>query len=322
MDQDLRQASRVRRGDAAPAAVAVPAVQAVRRIEAPISYWLDVPRDPHEFVRVRTLWVTITLSLFVHLIAMVLVVERTRLLAPFDVGPKEQANEQLQVRLTAPPRPQIPPPAAEPQREIIAMPKPAHPPRPPAPREAPPVIAMTTPARNAPAPTPPAPPTPAPPRPPAESDLSSYLQARRRERGESTAPPVEAAPKSDPNANIAANLPRGATGVATPDPSKGGGIFEIKSLNYDDASFLFFGWNKDMGRRTPQLIEVRKGDNPDMEIAVVRKMISIIREYSKEDFTWRSHDREVVLSARLADNAALESFLMHDFGWDHPGRPR
>jgi hypothetical protein len=112
--------------------------------------------------------------------------------------------------------------------------------------------------------------------------------------------------------------------VATPDPSKGGGIFEIKRMDYDDAAFLFFGWNKDMGRRTPQLIEVRKGNNADMQIAVVRKMISIIREYSKEDFTWRSHDRDILLSARLADNAALESFLMHDFGFDQPGpgRPR
>jgi hypothetical protein len=317
MDQDLREVSRVKRGDAT--AVSAPAVQAVRRIDTPMVYWLDVPRDPHEFVRVRTLWVTISLSLLVHLVAMVLVVERTRLLAPFDEGTKE-ATEQLQVRLTAPPRPP-PATAPEPPREIVAMPKPARAPRPPAPREPPPVIAMTVPSRTAPAPTMPAPPTPAPPRPPAESDLWSYMQERRRERGESTAPAIET-PKSDPNASLAANLPRAATGVATPDPSKGGGIFEIKRLDYDDAAFLFFGWNKDMGRRTPQLIEVRKGNNADMQIAVVRKMIEIIREHSKEDFVWRSHDREVSLSARLEDNAALESFLMHDFGFDQPGRPR
>jgi hypothetical protein len=317
MDQDLREVSRVIRGDAT--AVSAPAVQAVRRIDTPMVYWLDVPRDPHEFVRVRTLWVTISLSLLVHLVAMVLVLERTRLLAPFDEGTKE-ATEQLQVRLTAPPRP-VPAPAPEPPREIVAMPKPARASRPPAPREPPPVVAMTVPSRTAPAPAMPAPPTPAPPRPPAESDLWSYMQARRRERGESTAPAIET-PKSDPNASLAANLPTAATGVATPDPSKGGGIFEIKRLDYDDAAFLFFGWNKDMGRRTPQLIEVRKGNNADMQIAVVRKMIEIIREHSKEDFVWRSHDREVSLSARLEDNAALENFLMHDFGFDQPGRPR
>jgi hypothetical protein len=316
MDQDIREASRVKRDVAT--VVSAPAVQAVRRIDTPMGYWLDVPRDPHEFVRVRTLWVTITLSVLVHVVAMVLVLERTRLLAPFDDETKE-TSEQLQVRLTAPPRPlPVPAPALEPPREIVAMPKPARAPRPPTPREPPPVIALTTPGRTGPAPAKPAPPAPAPPSPPAESDLWSYMQARRRERGESTAPAIDT-PKAEPNASLAANLPTAATGVATPDPSKGGGIFEIKSMNYDDASFLFFGWNKDMGRRTPQLIEVRKGNNSDMQIAVVRKMISIIREHSKEDFVWRSRNRDIPLSARLEDNAALEAFLMHDFGFDQPG---
>jgi hypothetical protein len=314
MDQDFREASRVKRDVAT--AVAAPAVRAARRIDPPMGYWLDEPRDQNEFVKVRTLWVTITLSVLVHVVALSFVLVETRLLAPFDEGTKE--SEQLQVRLTAPSKPMpMPAPALEPPREIVAMPKPAHAPRPPAPREPPPVIALTTPGRTGPAPSKPAPPIPAPP-PPAESDLWSYMQARRRERGESTAPAIDT-PKAEPNASLAANLPTAATGAATPDPNKGGGIFEIKSMNYDDASFLFFGWNKDMGRRTPQLIEVRRGNNSDMQIAVVRKMISIIREHSKDDFVWRSHDREIPLSARLEDNAALEAFLMHDFGFDHPG---
>ncbi|TMH27656.1 MAG: hypothetical protein E6H66_23045 [Betaproteobacteria bacterium] len=94
-------------------------------------------------------------------------------------------------------------------------------------------------------------------------------------------------------------------------------------MDYNAAAFLFFGWNKDMGRRTPQLVEVRKGDNCDMRIAVVRTMIAIIREYSKGDFIWQSprHDHDVVLSARLSDNAALENFLMHDF-FDDRGQPQ
>jgi hypothetical protein len=150
--------------------------------------------------------------------------------------------------------------------------------------------------------------------PPVEGDLSSYIQARRRERGEAEAPPVAIA-KAEPNAGLAANLPAPATGVGTQDSKRGGGIFAIKRMDYDDAAFEFFGWNKDMGRRTPQLIEVRKGNNSDMRIAVVRKMIAIIREYSKEDFTWHSPRREgdLVLSARFSDNAALENFLMNEF---------
>jgi len=51
-----------------------------------------------------------------------------------------------------------------------------------------------------------------------------------------------------------------------------------------------------------------------MRIAVVRRMIAIIREYSKEDFTWESgrHGRVVTLSARPADTAALEKYLLYD----------
>jgi hypothetical protein len=61
---------------------------------------------------------------------------------------------------------------------------------------------------------------------------------------------------------------------------------------------------------------VRKGANIDMCIAVVRRMIAIIREHEQGDFFWQSNrrDHDVVLSARLADNAALEDFLKHDFG--------
>jgi len=150
--------------------------------------------------------------------------------------------------------------------------------------------------------------------PPVEGDLWSYIQARRRERGEAETPPVAIA-KADPNAGLAANLPVPATGVGTQESRRGGGIFEIKRMAYDDAAFEFFGWNSDMGRRTPQLIEVRKGDNSDMRIAVVRKMIAIIREHSKTDFTWHSprRDSDLVLSARLSDNAALENFMIHEF---------
>ena len=222
MDQDFREAPRVKR-DAT--AVAAPAVQAVRRIDTPMGYWFDEPRDQHEFVKVRTLWVTVTLSVLVHVAALSLVLEETRLLAPFDEG-KQDATDRLQVRLTAPPRPvpvPAPAPAPEPPREVVALPKPARAPKPPASREPPPMIAATAP-RPIPAPPLPTPPVPAPPRPPAEGDLWSYLQARRRERGEQTAS-IDA-PNAEPNANLAANLPTAATGVATPDPKRGGGIFE------------------------------------------------------------------------------------------------
>lgn len=281
-----------------------------------MSHWLDEPRYRHELVNVRTLWVTLALSLLVHLAVLFLWLPRTPLLALPGDG-QELASDRLQVRLAAIPKP-VPVQTPEPTKEIAASVRPlTRPPRATLRTQPPSVLVAPAPAvPTIPTPPPATPPVPAPPRmsPPVEGDLWSYIQARRRERGEAEAPPVAIA-KVEPNAGLAANLPAPATGVGTQDSKRGGGIFAIKRMDYDDAAFEFFGWNKDMGRRTPQLIEVRKGNNSDMRIAVVRKMIAIIREHSKGDFTWHSPHREVdlVLSARLSDNAALENFLMNEF---------
>jgi hypothetical protein len=292
-----------------------------------MSHWLDEPRYQHEVLNVRTLWVTIALSLLVHFAALFLWLPRTPPPGPPGEG-QDLANERLQVRLEAIPKPA---PVQTPERpnEIVASVRPlARPPRATLRTRPPPVLVAPAPAAPA-IPTPPPatpplamPPVPAPPRtsPPVEGDLWSYIQARRRERGEVEAPPVAIA-RVDPNAGLAANLPAPATGIGAQEAKKGGGIFEIRRMEYDNAAFEFFGWNKEMGRRTPQLIEVRKGNNSDMRIAVVRKMIAIIREHSKEDFVWHSprRDDDLVLSARLSDNAALENFLMHEF-FDDPRR--
>ncbi|MDB5863019.1 MAG: hypothetical protein JWO70_825, partial [Betaproteobacteria bacterium] len=62
-------------------------------------------------------------------------------------------------------------------------------------------------------------------------------------------------------------------------------------------------------------IEVRKGSNSDIRIAVVRRMIGIIRDHEQGDFVWESRrlGRNVDLSARQRDTAALEAFLMKEF---------
>jgi outer membrane biosynthesis protein TonB len=280
-----------------------------------MGHWLDEGRYQHEGVTVPRIWVTIALSLLVHGVALFLWLPQTRLVAPWSPE-QDLASERLQVRMAAIPSP-APATLPQPPREMVAaMPPPRSPNATLRPHQ-PPVV--TAPAAAAPAiatPPPEAPPTPAPPQasPPAEGDLWAYVQARRLERGDREAPPADS-DQTQLNASIAANLPKPATGVAAQDRSRGGGIFEIKRMDYDDAAFEFFGWNSEMGRRTPQLIEVRKGENSDMRIAVVRRMIAIIREYSKGDFIWRSPRRgvDVMLSARLSDNDALESFLMHEF---------
>ena len=86
-------------------------------------------------------------------------------------------------------------------------------------------------------------------------------------------------------------------------------------MGRDSAEFIFFGWNKDIRRNSKQLIEVTRGDSSDIRIAVVRKMIAIIREDEPGDFVWVSQrlGRNVTLSARPRDNAELEDFIMQEF---------
>jgi len=255
-----------------------------------------------------------------------------------EPGKKEAASGPLQVQLLprAAPRPAPPPaprvaPAPSPPVIAKAPPKktaPKPPPRPPA-------LALDRPAPKPAPPAPPAqpsaPPEPKPAQPPMAGDLSSYIAARRRERGE-TAPsspsaPSAAAPPAETTGDprdqvVAANLGLNRTPTFGQNPETGGGIFQIKRLGYADAEFMFYGWNKDIRRNTNQLIEVRKGNNSSVEIAVVRRMIRIIRENSDGDFLWISQrlGREITLSARPADNAGLEDFLMEEFFGNTPQR--
>jgi hypothetical protein len=157
--------------------------------------------------------------------------------------------------------------------------------------------------------------------PPPTQDLAAYIEARRRARGAPATPSVpdqaNAPAESERerrNRIVAANLGLDRTPTFGRDPRNAGGMFEIKELNYDNAEFDFFGFDKDIGRKARQTFEVRKGDNSDIRIAVVRKMISIIRENVSGDFSWVSQrlGRPVTLSARPGDNAELEDFIMHD----------
>ena len=278
-----------------------------------MSHLFHKPATRQDVVTIRKVWVTAAVSLLVHMAALLLFVTHPPIPGveqqAFD---QESAPVQVEIAEAKPPLPSPPSAPAEP----AAAPSPKTRP-PPARVRPPPMVAMPrleAPAIRSPVAPPQIAAIPAPPqaRPPAQGDFLSFVQANRRARG--VAESAQDNAEVDFNTKIAANLPGGARGVAAQMPIRGGGMFQMKRMTYDDAAFEFFGWNTEMGRRTPQLIEVRKGTNPNMQIAVVRRIIAIIRQYSKEDFTWDSgrHGRVVTLSARPADTAALEQYLLHD----------
>lgn len=260
--------------------------------------------------------VTFALSIVIHIAALWILLPRLPLLLPeMD---QAQATDRLQVQLSAPPQPLLaqpvpPTPASRETRAILTAR--ARPPGAP-PRETPPQLVIPRPEAPA-VPSAPAPPPVAePPKayPPAEGDLASFIEARRRARGEPTAPAAESDSERRDRI-VASNMPASQTPMAGQQRKRGGGLFEITRMAYDDGEFRFFGYHRDAGRKLPQVIEVRLGTNGDMRIAMVRRMIALIRETEQGDISWDSYrlGRVVELSARPADNASLEEFMMHEF---------
>jgi hypothetical protein len=154
---------------------------------------------------------------------------------------------------------------------------------------------------------------------PPATDLSAYVAAQRRARGESsganTDPAAAAKAEIDRrNAIVAENLGLNKTPAFGYDPKSAGGLFQIREMHSDDAEFYFLGMDRDINRRARQIVEVRRGDAPDIRIAVVRRMVAIIRDNVSGDFWWASQrlGREVRLSARPEDDAGLEAFILHD----------
>ncbi len=286
--------------------------------------WRHGYRSTRDGVTVPTIWVGVVLSLLLHLAVLWRWLPQLPVLSPNE-SERGQPRAALAVQLA--PRASLPSrsaPVSGSAPPMQARPSPTPRPSPPRatarPPRTPPVIARRGPASDTRSPVPKVQPTPAP----AADDLASYIEAKRRARAESApaAParsdsgmPAVEDDKARTTRIVAANLGLGRAPTLGSDPSHGGGIFQIRRIGYSDAEFMFFGWNKDIRHNTNQLVEVRKGDDSDIRIAVVRKMIAIIREHSSGDFLWESQrlGRQITLSARPADNAGLEEVLMKEF---------
>jgi hypothetical protein len=298
---------------------------------------LNKLRSRHDQITIPTIWVAFVLSLILHAAAFL---GRLPLVPhlPFTDQREGKPEGSLQVRLAPPPSP--PKAVATPRPEVHTQTPPQPTPRPrhapgraskrPAPNPAPKVLAMQSPEPSltqSPIPAPP----PADPAPaPAYADLASMIEARRRARAPASPPQAQGKPAAPAeteqerhNRIVADSLGLTRTPGFGGDRKPGGGIFQIKNINYYDAEFVFFGWNKDIRRNSQQVIEVRRGTNASIQIAIVRRMIAIIRENTMVDFLWESPrlGRNVTLSARSEDNAGLEDFMMREFFPETRARP-
>ena len=147
---------------------------------------------------------------------------------------------------------------------------------------------------------------------PAPTDMTSYINMIRAQKR--AAAGEDDTPKPNANDTRMANIKRNLQG--------GGGIFQIIRIDEDagSAEFTFRGWdNTSYSNPNLTTIYVQADGHTDIEHAIVRKMIAIIRQKHDGDFTWESDrlNRDVTLSARVKDNAGLEAFMLKEFFYSH-----
>lgn len=164
---------------------------------------------------------------------------------------------------------------------------------------------------------------------PAE-DMSAMLDAARKRRNEArerNRDPNDAPEESEAqraNRIARANIAQAGSAQGR-DRNDAGGVFQIRRIGVSSGEFFFRGWNSAFGRSSSQLINVFANDSDDIQIAMVKKMIEIIRAEKPDEFMWDSRrlGRTITLNANPAHRAELTQFLLGEFFPDYvPSRRR
>lgn len=149
------------------------------------------------------------------------------------------------------------------------------------------------------------------------ADLSEYINQRRAQRRRLTGIPdgFENNKNINPNPQPSEEEIRMAKVKRNLQMPGTSGVFRILKIGPRYAQFSFRAWTTGGGNPRRELIEVEAGPDGDIQRAIIRRMIQLIRQYHQDDFNWESDrlNRVVVLSARPGDNEGLEYFLMREF---------
>jgi hypothetical protein len=165
---------------------------------------------------------------------------------------------------------------------------------------------------------------PNPVTPPPEVDMQAYVEARRKARGakDPSDQPAEESENARATRIAMANIAAANGRSHGDDRNESGGVFSISHQTFNSADLKFRGWNPNFKRRWLQQLTVEKGAEPDIETAIIKKMIELIRKEKTGDFDWDSHrlQRVVKMSARVQDTAELQAFLFKEMFPDYrPG---
>jgi hypothetical protein len=154
---------------------------------------------------------------------------------------------------------------------------------------------------------------------PDETDMAAYIEKRRRARGASPSDaPAEESEAARGTRNALANI-AAINGRGGQDPNESGGVFSVTNKSFSRADLKFRGWNPNFKRRWLTAVTVERGSDPDIETAIVKKMIELIRKEKTGDFEWDSHrlNKVVTLSARPQDTQELMNFLYKEMFPDY-----
>lgn len=153
---------------------------------------------------------------------------------------------------------------------------------------------------------------------PDETDMAAYIEKRRQARGARSEQPAEESDAQRGMRNALANI-ASINGRGGQDPNETGGVFSVTNKTFSHADVKFRGWNPNFKRRWLTTASVDRGNEPDIETAIVKKMIELIRKEKTGDFEWDSQrlNKVVTMSARPQDTAELTAFLYKEMFPDY-----
>lgn len=262
--------------------------------------------------------VGIAISILLHVLVVVYYLLRPAPVRPIPPPMKESAMVYIAPLADKPPAAPVSKPAPEPKPKPVPKPEVAK--VKPPPRQKP-ALASVAPVKR-PKQEVFVPPAVSPMRapPPAQvapaTDMSEMIAQRQKARADSQPQPPAEESENDRAMRVARANIAGAQGRNTgADREDSGGVFSIVNQTSFSAEVKFRGWNGNFKRNWLKQERVEIGGERDIENAIVKKMIALIRNEKPGDFVWESRrlGRNVNLSAKVEHEAELREFLLQEF---------
>lgn len=155
--------------------------------------------------------------------------------------------------------------------------------------------------------------------PPQEVDMQAYIEAQRKKRGApAQTEPAEESEAARGTRNALANI-AAINGRGGQDTTTNEALFSIEDQTFSSAKVKLRVWNPNFRRNWLTQLDVERGNDPDIETAIVKKFIEMIRKSSAPDFIYHSRrlKRDVHLSSRPEDTQELMNFLYKELFPDY-----